>query len=238
MTNNHNKKIVVLAKKGEDYKKIKQYLEKKYSYSFGSPYSREIDPEDIDLFAYIFGEGSEKLTELIAYCMKNNIPTAASCKGHFNNNYGGYITFSFDQKPSKNELAYYLASIPLEIDGLAASVSRPQTIEDKIISRYVTLYLPTNEPKLTEKYFDIILKKLKEYQDKKIYVPDPYIQKIVNYTFYSDVYHKQEEFTITKTHFKKENLTQSIISIPVKNRHLIDFDKFVNTHPLNLKKRK
>ena len=232
-----NKNFVVLSKKGKDYEKIKQYLKEKYNYDFGVPYNGEIDLEDIDLFAYVFGEGSQKLTELISYCMKNKIATVASCKGHFDNDYSGYITFSFGTESHRNDLAYYLASMPLEIDGLMANVSRPQTGEGNIISRYVTLYLPEKTPKLTEKYFDIILRKIKEYQNIRIYNPDPYIRKMIDYAFYSDVYHTPEEFDITKTHFKKKNFMQSIISVPVKNRHLIDFDKFVNTHPQDFRKK-
>lgn len=51
-------------------------------YKFGEAYYGKIPKEQAEKMALLWGEGSESLTNLIEYCILNDIGTFASCKGH------------------------------------------------------------------------------------------------------------------------------------------------------------
>ena len=56
---------------------------------------RTFTPYEVELYSKFWGEGSEMLTDLLRYCLENNITTQACCKGHpKRDNLDGYIVFS------------------------------------------------------------------------------------------------------------------------------------------------
>ena len=177
------------------------------NYEFGKPYKDKILPEEAEKFATIFGEGSPALTELIKYCILNNIITYASCKGHPEdiNILGrivenGYITFSFDMYYDNDDFAYFLASIPSINKKIIAHLE-----SNHIADRTITFYVPARSKGESEKYFTFILEQLKKYKQIKDnnqnnYI-NPNIKKIVDYIFYS--WNEYEVFDITQSTYKK-----------------------------------
>lgn len=176
-------------------------------YKFVHTYKEKIAIEDADKFAKVFGEGSNALTELIKYCILNNIVTLASCKGHPEDKNvleriteNGYITFQFDMYYDNDDFAYFLASIPFMKKGITAY------LESNFESdRTITLYVPAKSQNLSEEYFEFILESLKNYRLKKdseqnIEV-NPDIKKVLDYIFYSTC--SGEAFSITHTGYKK-----------------------------------
>jgi hypothetical protein len=182
-------------------------MEEIENYKFGKPYKDKIPVEEADKFATIFGEGSPALTELIKYCIENEIVTYASCKGHPENRdvilrlvETGYITFSFDRDYDEEDFAYFLASIPSSEKGITA------TIESSIYTgRTITFYVPAHVKDESEIYFASILDKLKKYKQMKeeniSFDVNPEIKEIVDYTF--NPYNAFEVFDITHTSYKK-----------------------------------
>ena len=177
-------------------------------YKFGRPYTEKIPVEEADKFATIFGEGSPALTKLIKYCIINSIVTFASCKGHpkeksiLNRKFeNGYITFRFDKYYANDDFAYFLASIPQTNKKIRASLD-----SNYVTDRTITFYVPARFEGESEKYFEFILNKLKEYKKKKEanikigYNPD--IVKMVDYIFYSWNF-KEELFDITQSKYEK-----------------------------------
>ena len=56
---------------------------------------RTFTPYEVELYSRFWGEGSKMLTDLLRYCLENNITTQACCKGHpKRDNLDGYIVFS------------------------------------------------------------------------------------------------------------------------------------------------
>lgn len=170
-------------------------------YKFGSPYIKKISPEDASDFAKLFGEGSPALTELIEYCIINDISTIASCKGHPEDKgliekqlTEGYITFSFDE-PCDLKFAYFIASIPFMNKDIFSYVETDRTI---------TLYVPAKAKNMSEKYFQYILQLIKEYnksikEDKTIYT-NLDVEKIIDYAFDST---GDEAFCIKQSGYTK-----------------------------------
>ncbi len=177
------------------------------NYEFGKPYKGKIPIDEAEKFAYVFGEGSPALTELIKYCILNNIVTYSSCKGHPENTNildriaeYGYITFHFDMNYDSDDFAYFLASIPSMNKKIYAHLE--STIG---ADRTITLYVPAKIKGESEKYFIYILDQLKKYKQMKdnnqtIYI-NPDIKKIVDYMFYS--FNEYEAFDITQSSYKK-----------------------------------
>lgn len=176
-------------------------------YKFGHTYKEPIAYEDADKFAKVFGEGSAALTELIKYCITNNIVTIASCKGHPEDKSvlgriteSGYITFHFDVDYANNDFAYYLASLPFKKKGITAY------LESNFESdRTVTLYVPAKSYNMSEEYFSFILDSLRNYKSVKEaeqnVIINPSIKQITDYAFYSN--NSSESFSITHLGYKK-----------------------------------
>ena len=172
-------------------------------YKFGRVYDKEIPVEAAEEFSTLFGEGSPSLTKLIKYTIENRIKTLASCKGHpekenildriFSN---GYISFVIDD--DNYDFAYYLASIPITNKGMYAMI-------DCTKYNVVTIHVPAYKKDLSEKYFDIILNKIKEYQRiKENKIPIEYneeVSKIVDYSFSRPS--SDEIFEISSKGYKK-----------------------------------
>ena len=177
------------------------------NYEFGKPYKDKIPPEEAEKFATIFGEGSPALTELIKYCILNNIITYASCKGHPEDINildriveNGYITFRFNMDYDNDDFAYFLASIPSINKKIFAHLE-----SNRVTDRTITFYVPAKIKGESEKYFIFILNQLKKYKQMKdnnqsIEI-NPNIKKIVDYVFYS--WNEYESFDITYSTYKK-----------------------------------
>ena len=62
------------------------------NYRFGTAFYGKVPKEQAKKMALLWGEGSENLTNLIEYCILNDIGTFASCKGHdeFSEGYIGF----------------------------------------------------------------------------------------------------------------------------------------------------
>lgn len=177
-------------------------------YKFGKPFTDEIPIEEAEKYATVFGEGSPALTKLIKYCIENNIITYASCKGHpedikdilFKAQEKGYITFRFDMDYEEDDLAYYLASLPISNKNITAHLE-----SNDVADRTVTIYVPARYNGESEKYFEYILNKLKEYKkNKEDGIKNTYNQdivQIVDYMFYS--WNFYESFEITQSKYLK-----------------------------------
>ena len=169
----------------------------------GHTYTKKISHEDAYKFAKLFGEGSESLTELIRFCILNDIITHASCKGHPEDMNPldrlvetGYLTLKF---PDSRELAYFIASLALEMPGIVSAV------ENNIhVNNTITLYVPARKKNMSEKYFAYILSRLKYYykmkQANEPYEPNSEIKKIVDYIFN---FPSDESFEINHRGYKK-----------------------------------
>lgn len=196
------------------------------NYKFGNPYKEKIPIEKADKYATLFGEGSPALTELIKYCILNNIITYASCKGHPEDKNvleriveTGYITFRFDMNYDNDDFAYFLASIPALNGKIYAHV------ESNVASnRTITFYVPARLKGESEKYFIYILDQLKRYKQLKnnnetIYI-NPEIKKIVDYAFYS--WSGNESFDITWSTYRKYERTgmylKKVATCPAYNK--------------------
>ena len=159
----------------------------KEDYEFGHLYEEKIKPEDANYFAKLFGEGSIALTELLQYCIVNEISTIACCKGHPEEKNllekpfeTGYIAFKINDD---YDFAYFLASLPLEIPGVKALVDYNTSSN----YRAVSLEVPALKPRMSEDYFRKILEKIREYNKAKKngeeIVFDEEIKKVVDYEF-------------------------------------------------------
>ena len=174
------------------------------NYKFGKPYYDNIQVEDADKFAKIFGDGSTSLTELIKFFIINNIPTIASCKGHpekrnfiEKKSETGYITFIFNENYDKDKLAYILASLPLVNKHITSYIENVPPS-----GKTVTLYVPSKLDKMSDIYFEYILNILKEYKinnNKDLYINSDVI-KMVDYTF---IISNNISFEITSKGYKK-----------------------------------
>ena len=191
-------------------------------YEFGDVYKRKIDPCEAEKFASIFGEGSEALTELIKYCIINNISTFASCKGHAEKmdiieslSEKGYISFGIN---NDLEFAYFLSELPLKIKGIEARLEF--LIES---GKSVTLEVPAWKKGMSEHYFEMILEELKKYFDLKqqdmIYIANDNIRKIVEYIF---SYPSLEHIAISSNgyrKYKREGISlKKVARCPVYNK--------------------
>ena len=223
------------------------------NYDFGSVYRGNISKEDADKFATIFGEGSKALTELIKYCILNDINTLASCKGHPNNQNildrafeTGYITFTFNEEYD-NEFVCYLASIPFKKKGIVAFLDF-----DYYVGRALTLYVPAKKSDMSEEYFKVILDSLKEFKRLKeegnSVTINKDIQKIVDYEFDEENQDNLESIDISYKEYKKYKredsmLLKSIVRCPSSNKtsflhaklaesqkHASDVDDFIEHH--------
>ena len=173
----------------------------KEDYVFGHAYEEKIEKEDIDYFANLFGEGSKALTDLIKYCMENDIKTFASCKGHpeeqpdFLKQYEkGYISF----RVSDDDLntAYFLASLPHIIDGILADVDN---YYDK---KSINIYVPATKEGMSEKYFEDIFKVIKSYKEKD-YINFQVEENIKNVVDMYMHYPSNDIFEITSSKYRK-----------------------------------
>jgi hypothetical protein len=165
-------------------------------YTFGQIYEEKINKEDIEKFATLFGEGSKALTELIKYCIENDIRTFASCKGHPEDKNilerkleQEYIAFRINEDTS---FASYLLSMPHRIKKIEA------LIENYNGKNSITLYVPATKKDESEKYFKEILDDIKKY-NKNIEI-NKNIKEILEYVteFPSD-----EHYIITQNEYKK-----------------------------------
>ena len=176
------------------------------NYEFGKTYTDEIPVEEADKYAELFGEGSKALTELIKYCIVNNIVTLASCKGHpeerdiiTRSMETGYISFRFERDYDEEDFAYFLASVPTTKNQIKALVDY-----DYSAGRVITFYVPARVKGESEAYFTHILNQLKKYKEMKEnneLVINQEQKEIVDYMFnYGEAY---EMFTITQSSYKK-----------------------------------
>lgn len=63
-------------------------------YKKGEAFRGKVPKDQAHKMALLWGEGSSELTELIEYCINNNIVTSASCRGHIDENGAdAYIMF-------------------------------------------------------------------------------------------------------------------------------------------------
>lgn len=204
------------------------------NYEFGHVYKEKIETKDAEKFATIFGEGSPGLTELIKYCILNNIITLASCKGHPEDvNFlervveDGYITFQFDMDYEKDDMAYFLASLPLVKKGLTAHMEHNIKTD-----RTITLYVPAKSKNMSEEYFLYILESLRKYKEIKeqeqIVHINPEVKKIIDYIF--EEQKPTEIFEITHAEFKKYErkgfLMKKIAKCPYHDSTSILHEKF------------
>ncbi len=182
-------------------------METKEEYQFGKPYTEKIPKEDAEKYANMFGEGSEALTEVIKYCILNDITTYASCKGHPEDKNPlerlvetGYVTFRFDSSYEDSDFAYYIATTPLARKGLTAHLE-----SNYISDRTVTLRFPARKRKESDVYLKYILLALKQYKkikDENIPIKvNQEVKKIVDYMFYS--WQEYEAFDITFDGYRK-----------------------------------
>ena len=183
------------------------YDENIENYEFGKPYGGKIPIEKAEKYANVFGEGSPALTELIKYCILNNIVTYASCKGHPEDRNildriveYGYITFRFNMDYDNDDFVYFLASIPSMNKKITAHLE-----SNEIADRTISFYVPAKIKGESETYFKFILEQLKRYKQMKdnnqsIDI-NPNIKKIVDYIFSS--WNEFELFEITQSSYKK-----------------------------------
>ena len=176
-------------------------------YVFGRIYDKKINECDADYYANLFGEGSKSLTELIKYCILNNIRTFASCKGHpdevnvlergFET---GYIVFRiYDDRL----FAYFLASLPHKINGIMSS------IENVNGDKSVALYVPATKSGMSDVYFEEILQQLMMYDKNKNVDISLDVKKIVDYIMDSP---KNIWFDITGDIYRKVERTNNMQS--------------------------
>ena len=186
-----------------------------------------IDKKDAEKYSKIFGEGSPSLTELIKYCILNDIKTIYSCKGHPDKlslidriNETGYITFVFDE-PTK--LAKYLFSLPLKIKGIHSIVDYGQSN-----LKTISLYVPANKEGLSDLYFKYILDSIKEYKQNNNYVSEPNISKLVDYIFSapSDICVSLKNNSFQKHQWINGIMMKQIAKCPVNKKRSILFDIF------------
>ena len=172
-------------------------------YQFGDVYKQKIELSEAEKFANIFGEGSKALTELIKFCIINNISTFASCKGHAEKmsvidslSEKGYISFGIN---NDLEFASFLSELPLKIKGIEA---RLEFLVES--GKSVTLEVPARKKGMSEHYFEMILEELKKYVNLKKqdinYIADENIIKIVKYIF---LYPNLEHIAISSNGYRK-----------------------------------
>ena len=187
-------------------------------YRFGKIYDEPINIKDADHYANLFGEGSTALTALIKYCIVNNIPTFASCKGHpeergiiEKNVENGYLAFRITDNI---DLAYYLASLPYEIKDIKVILDYNYHSFKKSLS----IEVPAKKPGMSEVYFNLILEKLMMYQEimqnGDTFEPDEEVRKLVDFIYQSP---SNAQFYITNKNFiRVENKYNSFITYSAK----------------------
>ena len=148
----------------------------------GKIYEEKINPEDADKFATVFGEGSPGLTNLIRFCILNDINTFASCKGHPEDMNPiealvetGYLAFRIQ---NNFDLAYFISELAKKIPGITVALDFGFDFK-----RSLSVYVPARKKGMSEVYFDAILKALEEYVLNPDYVPSPETEKVVKYIY-------------------------------------------------------
>lgn len=162
------------------------------NYIFGEAFYGKIPKEQAKKMALLWGEGSENLTNLIEYCILNDIGTFASCKGH-GELAEGYIGFTRMPKDFFKYLMNYMQE-----DGLDGAI------------RYMVSRFGDHEPRLSimifsrregrEEKFKKILEGIKEYSKTK----DNIDLSKINKTFDETV-----EYIFSKEGFGKERMIKA-----------------------------
>lgn len=119
---------------------------------------RAFTPYEVELYSKFWGEGSEILTNLLRYCLENNITTQACCKGHPKiDNLNGYIFFS-----GNNEYFVKFISYKILTEGYPDDFSYGNISAHKLSNGFdFLLYF---EPELRDKALDHLLGYIAEYK--------------------------------------------------------------------------
>lgn len=128
-------------------------------YKFGEAYYGKIPKEQAEKMALLWGEGSESLTNLIEYCILNDIGTFASCKGH-GEWAQGYIGFIRMPKEFFKYLMNYMQK-----DGLNGSIKYDVTRFGDHEPRLAIIISSSREGR--EEKFKKILEGIKQYRKTK-----------------------------------------------------------------------
>lgn len=140
-------------------------------YVFGTVVTDEIGKSDARKFAEVFGEGSKNLTDLIEFCILNDLNTFASCKGHpenglFNHSLleEGYLSFDLGlDYESGGDFAYFLADLPSSINNITSDVE----YSNMSFSKTITLRVPSHKEGMSEIIFKSIYDCIKKYVELK-----------------------------------------------------------------------
>ena len=176
------------------------------NYVFGEVYEKKIPHKDAREFAEVFGEGSLELTDLIEFCILNDLDTYACCKGHpersmFDTNIeypkaykrrffsfiseDGYVGFRLNKDYKNNgDFSYFLAELPTKINNLVVEISFNTFTKE----RSICLRIPAFDDGETGPLFKEIHNELQEYvnlkkENKNYECKNKIIKDIVDKTF-------------------------------------------------------
>lgn len=155
-------------------------------YRFGQTYEKRIEVKDIDYFSNLFGEGSKSLTELIKYCMLNNIRTFASCKGHPEDKNVidriseiGYLAFRIEHI---DMFTYFLATLPHIIPGVKSLID----YDPKTCKASISIEVPATKSGVSDEYFEKILKEIIKYREcPEDFLVNSDVKKVVDYILFN-----------------------------------------------------
>ena len=119
---------------------------------------RKFTPYEVELYSKFWGEGSEMLTDLLRYCLENNITTQACCIGHpKKDNKEGYIFFSGNNEYFVKFISYKILTEGYPDDFSFGSIRVRELSNGLAFSLYF-------KPELREKALDHLLGYVAEYK--------------------------------------------------------------------------
>ena len=192
---------------------------------------RTFTPYEVELYSKFWGEGSKMLTDLLRYCLENNITTQACCKGHpEKDNIGGYIFFD-----GNNEYFVKFISYKILTEGYP----------DDFSSGCIRVYEPSNgfafllhfKSELRDKALDHLLgyvaeyKKLRDTNKLKDFVDENYKETenendVLNGI--NKVYSLNQRVAFLNYKENSQNVPDTIITVKHPILTLLDF-KLVNS---------